>query len=387
MNVHKIAYVRVTLLAFAAFIFNTTEFIPVALLSDIAADFEMDATSVGLIITVYAWAVSVLSLPLMLLTSKLERKRLLLRLFVLFTLSHALAAIAWNFTVLVIARLGIAISHAIFWSITSSLVVRLAPINKGSQAIGMLALGTSLAMVLGLPLGRVVGELFGWRITFFAIGALAAAEALFLWKILPFLPSRRAGSLASLPMIAGRPMLLALYMLTLLIVGAHFTTYSYVEPFVAKFNPAGDHFVTYVLLAFGASGILASMLFSKLYRHFPNAFLICSILFILASALTLKVFVANDVALLLAAFVWGVGIFGFGLCLQIRVLALAPDATDVAISIYSAIYNVGIGGGALIGRLVMQHGDLALIGLSGAVLALVGSAFFAWTQWRFGALR
>ena len=82
----------------------------------------------------------ILSLPLMLLTSKLERKRLLLRLFVLFTLSHVLAAIALNFTVLVIARLGIAISHAIFWLITSSLVVRLAPINKGSQAIGMLAL-------------------------------------------------------------------------------------------------------------------------------------------------------------------------------------------------------------------------------------------------------
>lgn len=116
----------------------------------------------------------------MLLTSKLERKRLLLRLFVLFTLSHVLADIALNFTVLVITRFGIAISHAIFWSITSSLVVRLAPINKGSQAIGMLALGTLLAMVLGLPLVRVVGELFGWRITFFAIGVLAVAKTLFL---------------------------------------------------------------------------------------------------------------------------------------------------------------------------------------------------------------
>ena len=238
----------------------------------------------------------------MLLTSKLERKRLLLRLFVLFTLSHVLAAIALNFTVLVIARLSIAISHAIFWSITSSLVVRLAPINKGSQAIGMLALGTSLAMVLGLPLGRV-------------IGALAAAETLFLWKILPFLPSRRAGSLASLPILAKRPLLLALYLLTFLIVGAHFTTYSYIELFVAKFNPAGDHFVSYVLLAFGASGIAASVLFSKLYRSFANAFLICSILFIPASVLRLKAFVAEGTALLLAAFVWEVGIFGFGLCL------------------------------------------------------------------------
>ena len=208
----------------------------------------------------------------MLLTSKLERKRLLLRLFVLFTLSHVLADIALNFTVLVITRLGIAISHAIFWSITSSLVVRLAPINKGSQAIGMLALGTSLAMVLGLPLGRVVGELFGWRITFFAIGTLAVAETLFLWKILPFLLSRRAGSLASLPMLVRRPLLLALYLLTFLIVGAYFTIYSYIEPFVAKFNPAGDHFVSYVPLAFGASGIAASVLFQSFTALFRMLF-------------------------------------------------------------------------------------------------------------------
>ena len=184
-------------------------------------------------------------------------------------------------------------------------------------------------------------------------------------------------------MLAKRPMLLALYLLTLLIVGAHFTTYSYVEPFVAKFNPARDHFVTYVLLAFGASGILASMLFSKLYRHFPNAFLICSILFILASALTLKVFVANDVALLLAAFVWGVGIFGFGLCLQIRVLALAPDATDVAISIYSAIYNVGIGGGALLGHQVATRFGLERIGEAGAILGALGLAGYLYANVKF----
>lgn len=144
---------------------------------------------------------------------------------------------------------------------------------------------------------------------------LAVAETLFLWKILLLLPSRRAGSLASLPILAKHPLLLALYLLTFLIVGAHFTIYGYVEPFAAKFSPAGNHFATYILLAFGASGIAASVLFSKLYRSFANAFLICSILFIPALVLTLKAFVAEGAALLLAAFVWGIGIFGFGLCL------------------------------------------------------------------------
>ena len=152
---------------------------------------------------------------------------------------------------------------------------------------------------------------------------------------------------------------------------------------MAKFNLAGDHFVTYVLLVFGASGILASVLFSKLYRPFPNAFLICSILFILASALTLKAFVANDVALLLAAFVWGIGISGFGLCLQIRVLALAPDATDVAISIYSAIYNVGIGGGALLGHQVATRFGLWHIGEAGAILGALGLASYLYASVKF----
>ena len=73
-------------------------------------------------------------------------------------------------------------------------------------------------------------------------------------------------------MLAKRPLLLALYLLTFLIVGAHFTTYSYIEPFVAKFNPAGNHFATYVPLAFGASGIAASVLFQSFTALFRMLF-------------------------------------------------------------------------------------------------------------------
>ena len=111
--------------------------------------------------------------------------------------------------------------------------------------------------------------------------------------------------------------------------------------------------------------------------------MICAILFILASVLTLKIFVANDAALLLAAFVWGIGISGFGLCLQIRVLALAPDATDVAISIYSAIYNVGIGGGALLGHQVATRFGLEHIGKAGAILGALGFVSYLYASVKF----
>ena len=119
----------------------------------------------------------------------------------------------------------------------------------------------------------------------------------------------------------------------------------------------------------------------------PTRFLSCAVALLCASLLLLRPLGASPSALFALVFCWGIGIAALSLALMVRVLRLAPDATDVAIAIYSGIYNIGIGGGALIGRLVMQHGELALIGLGGAVLALVGSALFAWTQWRFRMTR
>ncbi|PLA50308.1 sugar transporter [Neisseria perflava] len=367
-------WVSVCALAVGAFIFNTTEYIPIALLSDIGQSFGKAATEVGMMITVYAWIVALLSLPLMLMTKNIERRKLLLMLFALFALFHALSFFSWNFNILLISRIGIALTHAVFWSITASLAVRLAPAGKTNQALGLLSTGTVLAMVLGIPLGRVVGQYFGWQLSFLLIGVCAAGVMLVLAKNLPALPSQNTGSLSSLPSLFKRRNLMLLYAMTVLIITAHFTAYSYIEPFVLQVGGFKAEQVTIVLSLYGLAGFAASYLFGKWFAKSQRLFMLGAVAVILLSALLLLPFASFPYAVYALVFIWGVAIVIVSLGMVSKVLAFASDATDVANSIYSGLYNVGIGGGALLGHYVTVWFGLSNIGIAGALLAAAGLA-------------
>lgn len=367
-------WVSVCALAVGAFIFNTTEFIPIALLSDIGQSFGKAATEVGMMITVYAWIVALLSLPLMLMTKNIERRKLLLMLFALFALFHALSFFSWNFNILLVSRIGIALTHAVFWSITASLAVRLAPAGKTNQALGLLSTGTVLAMVLGIPLGRVVGQYFGWQLSFLLIGVCAAGVMVVLAKNLPALPSQNTGSLSSLPSLFKRRNLMLLYAMTVLIITAHFTAYSYIEPFVLQVGGFKAEQVTIVLSLYGLAGFAASYLFGKWFAKSQRLFMLGAVAVILLSALLLLPFASFPYAVYALVFIWGVAIVIVSLGMVSKVLAFASDATDVANSIYSGLYNVGIGGGALLGHYVTVWFGLSNIGIAGALLAAAGLA-------------
>ncbi|EEB0090282.1 sugar transporter [Salmonella enterica subsp. enterica serovar Typhimurium] len=365
----KVAWLRVVTLAIAAFIFNTTEFVPVGLLSDIAESFHMQTAQVGIMLTIYAWVVAVMSLPFMLLTSQMERRKLLIYLFVLFIASHVLSFLAWNFTVLVISRIGIAFAHAIFWSITASLAIRLAPAGKRAQALSLIATGTALAMVLGLPIGRVVGQYFGWRTTFFAIGMGALITLLCLIKLLPKLPSEHSGSLKSLPLLFRRPALMSLYVLTVVVVTAHYTAYSYIEPFVQNVAGLSANFATVLLLILGGAGIIGSLVFGKLGNRHASSLVSIAIALLVVCLLLLLPAAESEAHLAILSIFWGIAIMVIGLGMQVKVLALAPDATDVAMALFSGIFNIGIGAGALVGNQVSLHWSMSAIGYIGAIPA------------------
>ena len=379
----KVAWLRVLTLAVAAFIFNTTEYIPVGLLTDIGRSFGMESAQSGIMLTLYAWIVALMSLPLMLMTSKIDRRLLLVGLFGLFACSHMLSFVAWNFNVLLVSRAGVALSHALFWSITASLAIRLAPAGKRAQALGLLATATALASVLGLPLGRIIGQSFGWRITFLALGVASMILLVMIVKIMPKVTSEQSGSLKSLPGLLKNPALISVYLLAVLVVTAHFCAFTYIEPFVQQMAGKSHDFATLLLLIFGLAGIVGSVIFSKAgEKHLSN--LLTGAIAVLTICLALMGIVAHSTSgLIVVCTLWGIAFMIIGMGMQMKVLTLAPEATDIGMAMFSGIFNIGIGAGALLGKTVSVELSLSYVGYIGSISGALGLllAIISFRRW------
>jgi len=375
-------------LACAAFIFNTSEFVPIGLLSDIGADFGRSEAETGMLISVYAWMVMLLSLPLTMLFSRTEMRGLLLAVIALFTLFQGLSSVSASYGMLMASRIGVACTHALFWSIIPPIAVRTVPHSHSDLALSVVVTGTSIATIMGMPLGRAIGLHLGWKTTFLSIGVFALATFIIVALTLPKIPAGKGVSLHSLPQMLHNRVLIGIYVFTLLFAAGYYTAYSYVEPFLKQIGGMPEGLITGTLMLFGCAGLLGSFAFSKYYSRWRFRFIRLSVIGLILALTLLLPFAFSHALLILLCAVWGISVTGFNIAMQSEVIAASSeDESAVAMSIYSGIFNLGIGSGALIGGSVCTGLSLGWVGMAGAVLALAALCYWQYRLQVFMRLR
>lgn len=363
----------------AAFIFNTSEFIPIGLLTDIANDFSTTEAQAGMIISIYAFVVMLLSLPLMIVVSRFEMKKLLACVIFVFVVFQLLSAVSTGYYMLMLSRIGVACAHSIFWSIVSPLAVRTVPDKYKSLALSMIVTGTSVAMIFGLPVGRIIGLHIGWRMTFLCIGIFAFLLMIYLMLVLPKVPSRGTFSLQKLPALLKLPVLLGIFILSFALATSYYTGYSYIEPFLKQVAGLQDNWITTTLVIFGAMGILGSLAFSRFYNKNPYMFTSIVLFSIFGCLLLLQAAAFYSVTIILLCALWGMAFTSSNVVLQAEIINNSPvESTSVAMSIFSGLFNLGIACGTYIGGQVCTHFSMADIGYAGAALALI--TFVYWNK-------
>ncbi len=359
----------------AAFVFNTSEFMPIGLLTDIAGSFSISESTAGIMISVYAWGVMLLSLPLMVAASRFEFKRLLLGVVALFAAGQFLSAVAPTYPFLVVARLVVAAAHAVFWSIAAVMAARLVDARHSSLALSMVATGSSIAQIFGLPLGRAIGLAVGWRMTFCVVGAVAVAVFIYQAAFMPAMPAGERFSLGELPALLRNRPLVSLYVVTIFMATGYYVGYSYIEPYLQRVAGMSAGLITMALTVFGCAGLLGSASFTRFFDGHRRAFLGVMLAGVAVALALMRVCAAAPALIFAVCVVWGLSATAFNVAFQSQIIDFtSADSSAVAMSIFSGLFNLGIGCGTAIGGAVVACGAIASIGYVGAVIAAVGVA-------------
>ncbi len=375
----KVHYlVPLAVMTVAGFTFNTSELLPVGLLSDIAESLGVSEARTGLLITVYAWVVALMSLPLMLVFAKVPYRKLMLWVIGLFAVSHGVTAFAPGYVVLMASRIGVALAHSLFWSIAPGMAVAVSPPSRRASSLSLLVAGGGIALIVGMPLGRMLGLVAGWRVAFGAIGLLSAAIWIMMRCFYP--PIGREGASKSRKQLIDKmlhsPQLLMIYLIIGVIVTGYYTGYSYIEPFMAQVAAMSDSDITLTLSAFGVAGLAGSFVAGEWYRRHSGLLIglaCCGI----PSMLLMLYPAASSGAWGIAAvcIIWGMSVTILNIALQNDIVTLFPEDSAVPMSLYSGTFNLGIGAGALVGGIAVNSGNIAEIGFIGGGIAVVIAIF------------
>ena len=363
-------------LTLSAFLLNTSEFVPIGLLTDIAGAFSLSESGAGAMISIYAWAVALLSLPLMLAASRVPPRALIVSVLAVFCGGQVASALAPTFELLVASRLIVAAAHAVFWSVASPFAVRVAAPERSALAMSMIVTGTSVAMIFGLPLGRALGLALGWRMTFVCVGAAAAAALAGLVAFFPRLEAGEPFTLDRLPELARNRALVGLYLATILFATGYYTGYSYIEPFLQQVAAMPDALITAALTVFGVAGLVGSGLFARFFDAHRRPFLTATMLGMAAALLLLLPLAGVPAGPFAVCVIWGVSATAYNVAAQAEVIRTTSQAaTPVAMSVFSGLFNVGIGTGSIVGGLVCDAAGPAGVGLVGGAVAAAGALY------------
>ncbi len=360
----------------SAFIFNTSEFMPIALLTDMAADLGVSESVAGIVITVYAWSVMVLSLPLMMFASRFALKRVLMCVICVFLAGQVLTVLSTSYAMLVVGRVVVAMGHAVFWSIASPIAVRLVPEKFTSLALGMVVTGSSVATIVGMPLGRVVGLALGWRSAFLAVALITGAVLVYLAFVFPKMPAGEPFTVAKLPRMLSNKALVGIYVFIAVAVSGYYTAYSYIEPFLLQTAGLDEGHVTAMLTVFGVAGIAGSFVYARLFDGHKRAFFRMAVGALVVALLALGVLSCSPALIIADFLLWGVASTGYNVAFQGEVIRItSQDESAVATSIYSGIFNLGIGAGSALGGSVVSGLGVGYVGYVGGALVALALAF------------
>ncbi|MGX5849832.1 MFS transporter [Mesorhizobium sp. PL10] len=369
----------------AAFAFGTTEFVIAGVLPQVADGLGVSIPTSGYLVSGYAGGIALGGPLLALATKGISRKTLLLALTVAFTIGQAACALAPDFTSMLLLRIAVAVAHGAYFGVAMVVAVSLVPQDKRGMAVAVILSGLTVSNVIGVPAGTAIGNIWGWRATFWVMCALGVVAFAAMATLLPRTTGASAPSAGlgrEVRVLARQQVWTSLILMLMLMIG-QFALFTYITPTLLEVTHLDEGLIPWVLLLNGVGATIGVFLGGKLsdWKLMPSLITMLAL-----QAVMLWVIYAVSpypLPMVVTIVIWGGLNFAIGTPIQTRILAWTADASNLASSLIPSGFNVGIALAASLGAAMLNAGlgyrSLPLAGAAAMLVAVaVALASYVW---------
>jgi predicted MFS family arabinose efflux permease len=369
---------RLIWLATGAFSTSMMAFVFAGLLPLISASANISISDAGHLVTAYSLAYAIGTPILATLTGAIDRKRVIAGALLLFLVGNATAAASNSFIMLTTAQIIMGAAAGLYASTAQATAVMLAGVEHRAKAVATVVGGTTIAVALGAPLGSLIGNIAGWRATFLFVGLVALLCASVLSLRLPRgLPGVKL-TLAERVLTIAKPGVLPALIVTFLYLTGAFVLICYMAPLATDGAGMSVTVVPAMMLAFGVGAVVGNYLSGRLTDRLGATRVV---VFSLTAASTICIIVSLILQLLPSAIAgplliavmvpWGIVGWTFPPAQASRIVALAPELTNLTLPLQMSAMYFGIASGSFLGGQVLKHAPASELGMVGAVFPLI----------------
>jgi MFS transporter, DHA1 family, inner membrane transport protein len=364
-------------LAIATFAIGTTEFVIVGLIPEIATDLSVSVPAAGLLVSLYALSITIGTPIFSALTSARPRRKLAIGLMALFTICNLSAAVSPNYATLLLSRIVMAVAHGVFFGVGAACASSLVHKARSGSAIAVMMGGLTVAMVVGVPLGSWIGQLFNWRTPFLIVAGMGTIAVLGLTWLLPIeIVHQKASSFPAQLSLLGNRRLATMYLLTVFGFGGTFVVFTFLSPLLTDVTGVPKQVVNVALLLFGATTVVGNLAGGRLSDVAGTRKAMMILLSgLIISFVSLRLAIHDETATLVVIAIWGAFAFAIPPVMQAGVVATAKqeasDALGTASGFNIAAFNLGISSGSFIGGELLKGPGLLTIPYASIVMASV----------------
>ncbi|MFY0331194.1 MFS transporter [Bacillus sp. YIM B13410] len=345
----------VYLLALAAFLIGTIEYIITGIIQMVAHDLHVTTSTAGLLVTSLALSAAIGAPIIIALTINMDRRKILTWALIIFILSNFITSISHSFEMVMITRILQGISGGTAIVVAMAVATRLVEREKRGTAIGIILMGLSSSLVLGVPIGTFLSSMIGWKALFAAIGVITLIPLIVVYRRIPSMKEQEPVTLRmQLSILKDKRILLAVAV-TLFYVGGYSTLFTYLTPFLQKSANLSITEISGILLLAGICSFLGSSLGGMAADKKGPIFTIFSGIILQIMMLMLLAFVTGNLVVMVAVImIWMIATWSTSPAQQLYLVTLVPKSPDIALSVNTSFIQFGFALGSGVGGIVLN---------------------------------